>query len=580
MPVRVPGWALLFAALLFLAGGAAAQQSNVRARAVLSSGLVKLGGEVELRVEVENADSCRILSVPKLEGVEVLGPSAPQTSSYASRVNGRLRRKTIVAWTLVLRPLKDGEFEIPPLRIEVNGEARNVPEEAMTLKVKKDIQGAELGFLDIVDAPTRVYEGQPFTLDLRFGWAEVLTLNGAALYLPWWSNLPGTLDVAKPPGNLSGAPKEIVVNRRLKVLIDPLPPEQRGEHKFEVYSLTRRLVASRPGELRFPQSTFEFSELVARGRGFEPDRRREFYANLAGFAIDVLPIPEKGRPLEWTGAVGKLAADRRVDVRDVDAGGSLKLEVAWTGDANVEFFELPDLERIDAFEGFQVLGVTAEHDALTRRATYDLVPLTHELTKIPPVPLWTFDPEAERFVRVETEPVPIRVRPVPGIELPSGPEEEVFDIRDVKTQAQEGGTAPAPAGRTVWWSLLGVVAGWWLLRKAVRRAGDPAAPAQRRRRAARSHLARNLRRARTAEDQSAALASFLGAVTGESELAWLGRDPEAWVAETEAPLHADLVAELRSLQEELDAQAWGAGNEPLAAKRIEQVASKLVGGGL
>ncbi len=573
---RLPSALLLVALFLVLASVGAAQQSDIRARAVLSSGLVKLGGQVELRVEVENAGSCRILSVPKVENMEILGPGPAETSSYAHRMNGRLYRHTTMAWTLILRPLEAGDFEIPALRVEVDGEVRNVPDEPITLKVKKDIAGAELGFLEIEDVPTRVYEGQPFTLDLRFGWADVLTLTGAALYLPWWSELPGTLDVAKPPRSLSQAPKEIVVNRRLKVLIDPLQGEQRGEHQFERYSLTRRLIASRPGELRFPQSTFEFSELVSRGRGFEPDRRREFYANLEGFTIDVLPIPEKDRPLEWTGAVGMLKADRRVDVRDVDAGGSLELELAWTGEANVEFFELPDLERLDAFEGFQVLGVTSEHDALTRRATYDLVPLTHELTEIPSVPLWTFDPESERFKRIETEPVPIRVRPVEGIELPSGPAEEVFDIRDVKSHPLDAGSAPAPAGKTVWWTLLGVVAGWFLLRKAVRRAGDPAAPAIRRRRSARSRLGRSLRKARTAEQQSAALATFLGAVTGESDLAWLGRDPETWAAEREVALHPELVTELRELQGELDARAWGAGNEPMETRRIEQVATKVV----
>lgn len=573
---RMSGAWLVPALCLTLASMGAAQQSQVRARAVLSSGLVKLGGQVELRVEVENAESCRILSVPEVENMEILGPSQPETSSYAHRMNGRLYSRTTVAWTLILRPLEAGDFEIPPLRVEVDGEVRNVPDEPIELKVKKDIAGAELGFLEIENAPTRVYEGQPFTLDLRFGWADVLTLTGAALYLPWWSELPGTLDVAKPPRSLSKAPMEIVVNRRLKVLIDQLAGEQRGEHEFEVYSLTRRLIASRPGELRFPQSTFEFSELVTRGRGFEPDRRREFYANLEGFAIEVLPIPEKDRPLEWTGAVGMLKADRRVDVRDVDAGGSLELELAWTGEANVEFFELPDLERLDAFEGFQVLGVKSEHDALTRRATYDLVPLTHELTEIPSVPLWTFDPETERFTRIETEPVPIRVRPVEGIELPTGPDEEVFDIRDVKSRALAGGAVPAPASKTVWWTLLGVVVGWFLLRKAVRRAGDPAAPAIRRRRTARSRLGRNLRKARTAEEQSAALATFLGAVTGETDLAWLGRDPETWAAEREVALHPDLVAELRELQSELDVRAWGAGNEPLETRRIEKVATKVV----
>ena len=44
-----------------------------------------------------------------------------------------------------------------------------------------------------------------------------------------------------------------------------------------------------------------------------------------------------------------LEAARRVDRRDVDEGDPIALTVSWFGDANLEFFEPPDLSRLDAF---------------------------------------------------------------------------------------------------------------------------------------------------------------------------------------------------------------------------------------
>ena len=573
----VPIW--LLAALLMTS--AEAQRTQVSAKAVLSSGLVKLGGEVEMRVEVENASSAKIIEVPKVPGIEILGPSAPQRSSFAHRLNGRVFRQESVSWKLLLRPTAIGEFEVPPLRLEINGTEYLVPKEPLTLTVKKDLDGAELGFLEMVDLPKRVYEGQPFTLDLRLGWAKSIKLGSAGLYLPWWSSLPGTLDVLKPPSSLLGAQLEINVNRKHRVPVDTMPPETRGDHTFEVLSIRRRLIASRPGELQFPQSTFEFSERLKKGRGFEPDQYRDYYANLDGFVLEVLPIPEDGRPFEWTGAVGALNASRRLEIRDVDAGDSIRFEVAWTGDANVEFFDAPDLSRIDAFQGFRVLGVNEVHDATSRRATYDLVPLSHEVREVPPVPLWTFDPGKERFTKVETEPVPIRVRPVAGLDLPplGGPDEEVFDIRDLHVVPSTGGSASAPSGWVIFLILGGVLAGWGLLRRVARRSGDPAAPANRRRRRASGRLRRELRSARTAEDQASALSSFLGARTDEASGAWIGRDGMAW-ADEQGLTGITALDELRELQAELDSRTWGAGNEPVESRRVEDLARKLMQEGL
>lgn len=575
--------AMLWLLTCGLAPPAAGQGTGVRAEAALSSGLVKLGGEVELRVEVHNARTVKVVSVPKLDGVDVIGPGPANQSRYSQRINGRLLTRTTVSWLIVLRPLKTGEYDIPPVEIEIDGVVTKVPKAPLTLKVVEDIRGAELGFLEIEDPPSRVVEGEPFTLSFVFGWAKELELNSAGLYLPWWSSLPGTLDVARVPSSSSFVRKEITVNRKIPVLIEQAPGQQRGDQEFQVFRLTRRLIASRPGTLQFPRSTFEFSELVARGRGFQPDRFRDFYASLDGFDIDVVPVPEENRPYEWTGAVGALTAERRLDLRDVDAGDSMKLEVTWTGNANVEFFDLPDLSRLDAFDGFKVLGVESEHDATSRRASFDLVPLNDSITEVPGVPLWTYVPEEERFVKVTTQPVPIRVRAVEGLEplVGSGATKEVFDVRDIHVAELPNGVGQAPSGRLILGLLLGSPLVWFLGRKLARRSGDPDSPMNRRRRRAAGKLARDLRQASNASEQARALAAYLGARTREEENAWLGRNLEDWAEEqdSKAPSGA-LMAELEQLQADLDQSSWAHADQVIDSARIRGMALRLAKEGL
>ena len=64
---------------------------------------------------------------------------------------------------------------------------------------------------------------------------------------------------------------------------------------------------------------------------------------------------------------------------------------------------------------------------------------------------------------------------------------------------------------------------WLLARVLVRRRGDPAAPVERRRRAARRRLARELKRTASAGEQTRAVVRFLSARTRDADQAWLGR---------------------------------------------------------
>ncbi|MGK0218727.1 MAG: hypothetical protein ACI9HE_002222, partial [Planctomycetota bacterium] len=326
-----------------------------------------------------------------------------------------------------------------------------------------------------------------------------------------------------------------------------------------------------------------FSELVARGRGFQPDRFRDFYANLDGFDIEVLPVPEEDRPYEWTGAVGALTAERRLEQRDVDAGDSIKLEVTWTGDANVEFFDLPNLSRLDAFENFKVLGVESEHDANNRRATYDLVPMTEAITEVPGIPLWTYVPGEERFVKVTTRPVPIRVRAVAGLDPLAGTAEvkEIFDVRDIHVDELPNEVASAPSGQWILGLLLSTPLVWFFARTLARRSGDPDSPQNKRRRRAGGKLARDLSKAANASEQARALAAYLGARTKEEENAWLGRNLEDWATEhgSAAPSET-LMAELEQLQSDLDQSSWANADQVIDPTRIRGVAARLAKEGL
>ena len=518
---------LLVVACLLLAAStpAAAPQRPVRASATLSTGVLKYGATATLTVEVEDQPDAKLLPASALDGLRISAPGQPMVSSFQSVIGGRRLAKTTLKWSLVVEPEREGSFELPPLIVEAGGRRVEVPVQPATLKVVRDIQGADLGFLEVQGVPSRVYEGQPFTVDLRAGWDGKLQVATAGLLLPWWGRLSGVLDLTPEDAGAGRKVVQLGLNRTGRIQMFTGEEERNGT-PFVTVQNTRRMMATRPGTLEFPESVFEFGELVGNAGPFGQRRTRDFYAVLPRFDVEVLRVPEEGRPFEWGGAVGSVVAERTVEGRDVDQGGSLEFAVRWTGDANLEFFDLPDLARLDAFRGFRVLGVEDTPGVDERRAVWELVPLDATLTEIPALPLSVFDPELEDYTTVATEPVPIRVRAVEGGLDPAlgGPTLDGPDLTGIDPRPrpmQEPQEGPGGGALLGGYALVGL--GWLVGRTRLRRLGDPDAPEARRRRRAPRALARDLAAARTASEQRSALATYLGARSGETAHAWIGR---------------------------------------------------------
>ena len=363
----------------------AAQTREPEVTVELATPLVRLGATVPLQVTVEHTDDAQLLGpLPEVEGLLFGQPLGPSVNKAFTLVQGRATHRVAVEWTIRVRPTQAGEFEIPPLRLTVDGEDVTAPDAPMTLKVIEDSEGAKRGYFDL-EAPARVFEGQPFMIQARFGFDQSQPVDRHGLYLPWWKTLRGVSELE--PTVLDRGRDRIVVNDREETDVEPLRPFERDGAVMRAFEFKSRYLASRPGTLQLGASTYQFGVTVERGRGFSPDRVRQYYAQSIPVEIEVVPVPEEGRPFEWSSAVGPLEVTRRVDRRDLQEGDTLQLTVSWTGDANLAFFDPPDLARLEAFKGFRVVGTTDESFADERRVRYDLLCADPDTLEVPPVPL-------------------------------------------------------------------------------------------------------------------------------------------------------------------------------------------------
>lgn len=563
---RLNSLLILLGGIFFVAAAQAAPQKPVRVRAQLSTGVAKLGSSVQLVITAEGDGSATLEPLDPVDGLRIAHPGSPMYSEFETRIGGRRTRRVTLRWTLQVETLRAGNFEFPDIRVTCNGRTHQGRVVPSSLTVVRDIQGANMGFLEVFDVPEQVYEGQPFTVRLRAGWDKNLQVASAGLVLPWWGRLPGVLELETGQENVGRKQVTIGLNRSGRVNVLGPMEESRAQGVFHTVELKRRYLPTRPGALDFAQGIFEFGELVGNAGPFGRRQTRDFYAVLPRFVVQVRRVPEEGRPFAWSGAVGDLSVERETDIRDMDQGGSVLLTLRWHGDGNLEFFDLPDISRLDAFRGFRVLGVEDTPGVMERKVTWELVPVDASLEAIPPIPLWVFNPISEAYELLESKPVPIRVRAVEGGLDPAlgGPVFDAPDLLGIDPLVRTGEDPEGPTGSDLLIGYLLLPLAWFAGRTLVRRRGDPGGLLARRRRAAPRHLRRALRTATDAFGQRLALANYLGASSGTSDQAWIGC----------APGGSDFkgAAELESLMAQLDASIHGGQNAPLEQALIERVA--------
>jgi BatD DUF11 like domain len=574
----------LLGSLGLLAAALAQSGRGPQVKAYLTTGVARLGERVTLVISVENARDARVLAIPEVAGLE-LGPlSGRDEHRRVQMVNGHTTVSQEFTWSLPIRPSAEGEYQIPPIEVEADGTVLRTP--AAKLTVAADLEGEELGWFEIRASSQRVVEGEPFSLELVFGWDLQLDnrINSAALSLPWWDALPGVLPLDAQAERPGVRQQTLGLNGNQRITVEEIEPQTVRGRPFRSFRLLRSFVPTRSGTLEFPTSFLEFGHVQERGFFAQRATQTEsFFVRAAAFTLEVAPLPEAGRPLDFGGAIGALELRASAEPRDVDAGESIKLTVDVTGKGNLEFFDAPDPSRQEAFRGFRFFGKTEEKSFERRRIVYDIAPLTSAQQEIPPLRLPVFDPAAGEYRVLETSPIPIRVRPLGGaVTLSDERDAERFerDIQDIVSEPRPARSAQRPGAATVLAALGGAPLLALAARAALRRRRDPEAPIERRRRRARAQLKRALAVAHGPKDELEALHAWLAARTREAPQAWLGRDVRDFASRGAGRWSGGGAEELAALVAELERAAYGGGASAIGSERVLAVVDRLAQEGL
>jgi hypothetical protein len=298
----------------------------------------------------------------------------------------------------------------------------------------RDLTDAGSAFVELSTERSSYYVDEPFTLVLRFGFKREFLRTGllqlfrqpldvpAQLDVPWLDDLPGARLLAQAPLQLLGDEDPHPTFAVGERVTEALRAEERMREgrTFNVLEIERSYRASAPGELVLPAPILRFAfasrfeERPLEGR-VPADATLAFVAG-APLALSIEPLPEEGRPPDFSGAVGRAFEVRaETAARSVAVGESFAVVLAIDGIGNVEDFPAPRLEPA----GFHVYGTVDDAGPGWRRITYDLAPRAADVRAVPPLELVVFDtapPDggAPAYRTLRTEPLAIEVRPAPA----------------------------------------------------------------------------------------------------------------------------------------------------------------------
>ncbi|TXD82722.1 protein BatD [Subsaximicrobium wynnwilliamsii] len=364
----------------------------------------KLGQNERLRVDFEMNKDGDNFNPPDFADFTVVG--GPNTSVSNSWMNGiRSYAKT---YSYFLAPTRQGTLKIGKATIEIEGETFST--DAVSVLVTAPVQRpndpnnsvakaeenlhlvAEVSKMNpyLNEAITVVYK---LYVSQNIGvtdWRE----TSSPKYNDFWSQKIEMQNLQAQNGTFKGEAYRYVVLRKTV-----LYPQKTG--KLEIEPLTLDLTVQVPTNRRDFFGGRHMAEVV---RTISAGSR----------TINVKPLPEEGKPADFTGAVGDFKFNVITSKSKLNASESLEAKVEVTGNGNLKLFQLPKLKLPSSLEVYE-----PEHNENVRTDlggmqgsisdNYTVVPQYKGKYPIPSISFSYFDLNTETYKRVSSGEIVIDV---------------------------------------------------------------------------------------------------------------------------------------------------------------------------
>jgi len=282
-----------------------------------------------------------------------------------------------------------------------------------------------------------------------------------------------------PPQGLAGRYEKNIGGYRY-VIADvrtvALYPTQSGRHMIEP-GVLKVEVEIRKGD---PFSKFNSRDIFGRRRFRPPSFFTEIEHRVLKtepIQINVKPFPERNKPDDFNGAVGKYTLSASLDSDNVEEGEAVTYRLKFAGEGNLNTVVLPMLPAMDYFKSYDSsssLNLKKDRLVVEGEKILDtvLVPRKEGKYTIPSLSFSYFDPKKEDYVTLRTKKIKLNVRkstqehlspPPTSLTAPAGRTSVSFlgqDIRFIKADPGKlSNLEKPPIFEKSYWMILGGMSG-------------------------------------------------------------------------------------------------------------------------
>jgi len=480
--------------------------ADVSVSASVDQARVSFGESVAFTITVTGTHGNPEPAIPPIEGLTFAGPSVSTSVS----INNMTMNQSV---TLVYQvtPTRPGEFTIPAIPVVVGGKTYTTELIKLTVLQGETATDTQQSLFGRVRLDTQqIFLGQTVPLDVVLFARANIPVKGVGGYSYEADGLG-----YKFIQNLKSGAK--VINGEsfnLYLIGGAISPTRSGKLAFGPCILKTQIAVPRKTRGGWPFGDSLFDEMVGR------TEVREQPVTIPEVPIEVLPLPDEGKPADFAGAVGQWNLAVTAKPTSVAVGDPITLTVKISGSGNIDTVPAPKIDSLDEFKTYDPTTKTTKDELNTtgeRVIQQVLIAKSTEVKQLPEVRLAYFDPVAKAYRTAVQAPIPLVVKAGgPGASAIVGagtrlrPDEKLGqDIVYLKGDA--GPVATGISAGTFWalnvvpvLALIGAI-GW--KRRADRLRGDVAyARRSRAARAARKLLAS----ANSFDDVQHALRNYLG----------------------------------------------------------------------
>ncbi len=430
--------------MLFLSIAQVAQAQPASVEFRLETQTLEVGETVDGTLTLTNTGKAEKPLLPVLDGLSVLlvNPT-PNTVQSMQIVNGQSSQTIKQTYSIRVAAQKEGRYRIPPIHVVAGGTRYQTA--SVDIVVRKSEAGAaakgdRLIYAEIEVDRRRLYITQSYRAVLTIGIRKVEI--GGRVY-----EIERLLNAV-----IDGRSTDLSVFQHGQYSTSELSLSDSAgrSHRYEVFRVPVELRAEQVGEFEVGPVFLAARYPTSLRRGFfgsveVGDTKRET-ARAEAVVITILAPPDAGRPADYTGAVGRYTLSVAVKPDRVQQGQPVTLTLSIRG-APIEGIAGPNLQanaelvsRFD-FTKDELTGDLEQGAKVFRRAIF---PKQQGEQTVPMLSWSYFDPQDERYVSLNSQPIRITVDP--GLEAASkyvGIGQELKGLGGVTTlTALQGGLSP------------------------------------------------------------------------------------------------------------------------------------------